>query len=273
MQKLILTAFMFGLLSFTGPGTDNNLPSPLPEVEIVSASTLNNNTSLTFEEKQLAFEAHIQGIYEQAGLSKKGLSYDVFSKAMAGFQNMKKKGLVSSSKSVISVIDFSKSSRVKRLWIVDVKAKKLLFNSLVAHGKNTGQDKAVNFSNVPNSNMSSMGFYITDRTYYGKHGLSLKLSGVDGNYNSNAMSRAIVVHGADYVSEAFVKQYGRLGRSLGCPAIPQDVSKAIIENIKDKSLLYIHTADKTYKSSFLDEVSAVESFALEMPKNVNQMNI
>src|SRR5690606_932140 len=107
----------------------------------------------------------------------------------------------------------------------DLKSKKVLFNTLVAHGRNTGQATADKFSNLPNSNMSSLGFYLTDETYFGKHGLSLKLDGMDNGHNDKARERAIVMHGADYVSDSFVKQHGRLGRSLGCPALPQEISK------------------------------------------------
>lgn len=268
MLRIVLTSFTLCLFSFINIGAINS-SNELPVLEVASAADPVLAATLTFEEKLFAFDDHIQGLYKDVNLDKAGLSLEVFRKAVVGYQNFKQQNLVSNEKSIITVIDFTKASNKKRLWVIDLDARKVLHHTLVAHGRNSGEEKAVNFSNVHNSYMSSMGFYLTDKTYYGKHGLSLKLSGMEEAYNSNAMSRAIVMHGADYVSEAFVKQYGRLGRSLGCPALPQEVTKEIVETIKDNTCLYIHTADKTYASAFLDQTLAVESFALEMPLLAN----
>ncbi len=262
MLRVALTAFTLCLLSFTTPGANSTISS---HADVRKRDLNSETTTITFADKQAAFEDHVEDVYDKADIKKSGLDYNVFRKAYIGFQNFKQKQLVSSKKSILTVIDFTKSSREKRLWIIDLKSKKVLYNTLVAHGRNTGEAKAVYFSNKPNSNMSSMGFYLTNRTYFGKHGLSLKLDGMDKKYNSNAMERAIVVHGADYVSEDFIKQYGRLGRSLGCPAVPRAVSKQVIELIKDNTLLYINSSDKNYTSTYLDPVQAVESFALENP--------
>jgi hypothetical protein len=128
-----------------------------------------------------------------------------------------------------------------------------LFNTLVAHGQGSGMDMAEKFSNTPNSNQSSLGFYVANETYTGKHGMSLRLDGMDEGYNTNARSRAVVVHGADYVSQSFVNQHGRLGRSWGCPALPRELTSAIINTIKGKTLLYIEGPSDTYSSSHLDE--------------------
>lgn len=263
MLRVTLTSLAVGLFSFTSPAFNSNEAAPKPVPAADKIATVATGTMLTFAEKQAAFEDHLLDIYNEANLESKGLALDVFRKAAVGYQNFKQKGLVSPSKSVLTVIDFTKSSREKRLWIIDLKSKKLLFNTLVAHGRNTGQDKAVKFSNTPNSYMSSLGFYLTDATYFGKHGLSLRLTGKDAAFNSNAMARAIVVHGADYATAAFVKQNGRLGRSLGCPAIPQEVSKEIIMAIKNNTVMYIHGNDKNYKSDYLNTTLAVEAFAME----------
>ena len=262
MLKVTLTSLALGLLSFTSPVSISSDATP---DAIVEATEVENSltSTITFAEKQAAFDDHLLNIYNDAELKSKGLSYEVYKKAMVGFQNFKQKGMVSPDKSILTVIDFTKSSREKRLWIIDLNTKKVLFNTVVAHGRNTGEDKAVNFSNTPNSYMSSLGFYLTDATYFGKHGLSLKLSGKDGAFNSNAMARAIVMHGADYATPAFIKQHGRLGRSLGCPAVPQDMSKEIILTIKDKTVMYIHGNDKNYTSDYLNPTPAVEAFALE----------
>lgn len=266
MLRFVLTSVTLCLLSFVHTGAVSSSNTTLPALENKTTVTdPKTSTALTFEEKLQAFEVYSEDIYDAADLKGAGLSYEVFHKAFIGHQNLKSKGLASKKKSIITVIDFTKSSKHKRLWVIDLNAKKILKNTLVAHGKNSGEEKALKFSNVHNSYMSSMGFYVTDKTYYGKHGLSLKLSGVDKAFNSNAMTRAIVMHGADYVSEEFIKQYGRLGRSLGCPAIPQAVTKEIIGLVKDNTCLYIHTADKKYNSDYLNQAQAVESFALEMP--------
>jgi hypothetical protein len=119
----------------------------------------------------------------------------------------------------------------------------------VAHGRNSGEEFARFFSNVPNSNQSSLGFYLTGNTYQGKHGLSLKLKGIEQGINHFAEERAIVLHGADYVSESFIKKHGRLGRSQGCPAVSQELSKPIIEKIKEGSCLFIYSPDSKYFKS------------------------
>ncbi|WP_114781332.1 murein L,D-transpeptidase catalytic domain family protein [Botryobacter ruber] len=265
MIKTVITSFALCLISLSTPVASNSATVVSKAITGSSKTETNTDAAVTFAEKQMMFDSYVQDIYAAAKLQKAGLAYDVFQKALIGYQNFKQRNLLSPSKSVLTVIDFTKSSSKKRMWIIDLKSKKVLFNNLVAHGRNTGEARAVKFSNAPNSYMSSMGFYVTDQTYFGKHGLSLRLNGMDKNFNSNAMSRAIVVHGADYVSEAFVKQYGRLGRSLGCPSVPKALSKEIIELIKDNTCLYIHTADKSYKSDYLNTALAVEDYFMEAP--------
>lgn len=161
-----------------------------------------------------------------------------FSKALEGFYLLKEKGII--KKDYLTIIDFSLSSKVKRMWVIDMNENKILMNSLVAHGKNSGEDYANQFSNKNESNKSSLGFFATGESYIGKHGLSLKLDGLENGVNSNARQRAIVIHGADYVSENFIKNHNRLGKSQGCPAVPVELSKKIIQTIKDKSCLFIY---------------------------------
>jgi hypothetical protein len=150
---------------------------------------------------------------------------------------------------LITIIDFSLPSDKERLWVLDLIQGKILFHCLVSHGRNSGELIAKNFSNTPGSNASSPGFYITRNPYVGKHGLSLTLDGLETGINDNARERAIVIHGADYVSEDFVRKYGRLGRSLGCPAVPEELSKEIIETIKGGSCLFIYTPGINYLSN------------------------
>ena len=185
-------------------------------------------------------------LYEEIGLNNHTYPpYDIFELALKGYNNLSStRGVV--RKNILTVIDFSKSSNEKRLWVIDLDAHKVLFNDYVAHGRNSGEEFANFFSDKPNSYMSSIGFYVTGKTYQGKHGLSLRLDGVDGNFNKNARDRAIVMHGADYVSADFIKKYGRLGRSYGCPSVSMDIYKDVIETICDGSLLFIYYPDKNY---------------------------
>lgn len=161
-----------------------------------------------------------------------------FTKALEGFYDLKEKGKI--KRDILTLIDFSLSSNTKRLWIIDLSTNTVLYNSLVAHGRNTGDEFAKSFSNKAESYKSSLGFYATGEVYQGKHGLSLKLDGLEKGVNDNARQRAVVIHGADYVAESFIKQNKRLGRSLGCPAIPVGMTKEIINTIKDKSCLFIY---------------------------------
>ena len=149
-------------------------------------------------------------------------------------------------KEIVTFIDFTRPSTEKRLWVVDLQRKKVLIHCHVAHGKNTGVNTAEKFSNRPNSYQSSLGFYCTGKTYTGKHGYSLRLIGLEKGINDKAYERAIVIHPADYASTTFIEKHGRLGRSFGCPALPPDVSKKVIDLIKDESLLFIY--HKSYNS-------------------------
>ena len=161
---------------------------------------------------------------------------------------MVKKGSVVRN-NILTVIDFSKSSSQKRLFILNVATGKLLLSSLVAHGKNSGLEYATSFSNVNESNKSSLGFYTTGTTYMGEHGYSLKLNGCERGVNDAAYQRAIVLHGANYVSNDIIKTQGFLGRSFGCPAVPENASKKIIDYIKNGSCLFIYHSK--YKSKII----------------------
>lgn len=172
-------------------------------------------------------------------------SFDVFSVAYKGYKNLKI-DTQELKRDILTVIDFSLSSNEKRMWVIDLEEKRVLFNDLVAHGRNSGNEFAGIFSNVPQTNMSSLGFYVTGTTYHGKHGLSMFLHGKDKGFNDNAKKRAIVLHGASYVSESFIKKYGRLGRSFGCPSVPMNIYKDLIHSIADGTCLYIYYPDENY---------------------------
>ena len=168
-----------------------------------------------------------------------------FTEALKGFYLLKEKGVV--KKNILTLIDFSLSSNAKRLWVIDLTTNTILYNSLVAHGRNTGDEFASSFSNSAQSFKSSLGFYATGEIYTGKHGKSLKLDGLEKGINNNARARAVVIHGADYVSNTFIQNNKRLGRSLGCPAIPMELTNEIIQTIKDKSCLFVYYPSEAYK--------------------------
>ena len=156
---------------------------------------------------------------------------------------------------ILSICDFSQPSRNKRLYIIDMESRKLLYNTYVAHGKNSGAEFATSFSNSAESLKSSLGFYITQDTYIGSHGLSLKIEGMEKGFNDNAEKRNIVVHGCDYTSDPFVKNNSYCGRSFGCPAVPARQSSGIIQTLKEGSCLFIyHPSASGYlnKSSILN---------------------
>ena len=206
------------------------------------------------------FDQYIDSSYEKANLAASGLDSAVYRKALVGYYNLKKTNLVSPERQIITIIDFNRKSSQKRLWIVDLEDNKLLFNTLVAHGQGSGGDMATNFSNLENSHQSSLGFYITSETYFGKHGYSMKLEGMDKGFNTNARDRAVVVHGAEYVSQSFIDKTGRLGRSHGCPALPVELTNTIINTIKGQTCLFINGPATKYTSNYLDQEIAVTNF-------------
>jgi hypothetical protein len=148
----------------------------------------------------------------------------------------------------LAVIDYSLPSTQPRLWVFDVDQGRLLFQELVAHGRNTGDATAQRFSNVDGSKMSSLGLFQTADTYYGHNGYSLRLRGLDAGFNDRALERAIVMHGAPYVSDAIADHLHRLGRSWGCPAVRQEVARGMIDTLKGGALLFAYYPDSKWLS-------------------------
>jgi L,D-transpeptidase-like protein len=181
-----------------------------------------------------------------------GLNPKVLDLALQATKKAWKKNL--GHKKILTVIDYSLASSRKRLWVFDLEKKKVLFFELVAHGKGSGADYAKKFSNESGSLATSLGLFETSATYSGKHGYSLKLKGLEKGINDKALERAIVIHGAWYVTAEFAKQHGRLGRSWGCPALDKAVAKKVIDTIKDGSLVFAYYPDKKWlaTSQFLD---------------------
>jgi hypothetical protein len=170
---------------------------------------------------------------------------DVFILAMTGFEQLQRQGKLLNER-YLTVIDFRLPSTKERMWVLDMVERKVVFKTLVAHGVNSGELYATEFSDRPQSFQSSPGFYLASESYIGKHGLSLRLDGLEPGINGNARDRAIVLHGADYVSQEFIRNNGRLGRSQGCPSVPLELSQPIIETIQGQSCFFILQPGQQY---------------------------
>ena len=206
---------------------------------------------------KMQFDQELHATYNALGAEQEGLRFETFAKAMTGYLNLRQAGKLAEDKQVLTVIDFDLPSTEKRLWVLDLGKKEILFHTLVAHGHNSGENEATKFSNTDQSNMSSLGIYATGSEYEGKHGHSLRLEGMDEGVNTNAAARSIVMHGADYVSEDFIKQNGRLGRSLGCPALPMDQYSQIIDVVNGGTCLFLNKSDAGYTSQYLNQQVAI----------------
>ncbi len=194
------------------------------------------------EKHEVVINTDAYQLYQQ--LNNESLPFEPFNMAYQAY--FKLKDSLGLKENIISVVDFSQASTQKRFYLIDMDAKKVLYQNYVAHGKNTGVLNATRFSNILHSNQSSLGFFKTGETYYGKHGLSLKLDGLEKGINHLARKRHIVIHSASYAEESFIKKYGRLGRSFGCPALPSENYAEVIELIKNGTLLFIYSQQTNY---------------------------
>ncbi|HEX8014915.1 MAG TPA: murein L,D-transpeptidase catalytic domain family protein [Flavobacterium sp.] len=228
----IYPAILFLFLSF---GTDTKNNTEAKEVTVRNIAKV----------EKPAIDAKIENIYNTLNTNSFILpELKTFTEALKGFYLLKEKGFI--QKDILTLVDFSLSSNLKRLWVIDLSTHTILFQSLVAHGRNTGEEFASAFSNVSSSFKSSLGFYSTGEIYQGKHGISLRLDGLEKGINDQARNRGVVMHGADYVSESFIRDHKRLGRSQGCPAIPVELTDEIIQAIKGKSCLYIYHPSRSF---------------------------
>ncbi len=216
----------------------NTIDDKKNEVKITDPKLIAANKKATVEAKSKSFYTLI----DANGFSLP--SFESFVAAFEGYEQLKQQGKIENE--ILTIVDFSLSSIQERMWVIDMKTQKIILKSLVAHGRNSGLEYATDFSNANESFKSSLGFYITGEVYNGKHGLSLRLDGMEYGINDNARNRAVVVHGADYVSKSFIKNTGRLGRSQGCPAVPYEIHEELIQTIKGKSCIFIYHPSRTY---------------------------
>lgn len=176
-----------------------------------------------------------------------GLQTQVLNKALLSMQCATNNGLPKGDR--LAVIDFSLPSTEKRLWIFDLSRNELLLEELVAHGNNTGDKYATDFSNIVGSHQSSIGLFRTQESYFGRHGYSLRMDGLEPGINDNARERAIVIHAADYVDPEWIERYGRIGRSQGCPAVRPEVVNQVVDNLKDGQFLFTYYPDQDWLES------------------------
>lgn len=192
--------------------------------KLMPEETVNNSDVFTSLAKDLYTKTGLKGV----------LTYEAFQRAVQGVKQY------NPAKSIVAVCDFSKPSTQERFFVIDMQKGEVLLKSLVAHGKNSGELMATSFSNQPHSLQSSLGFYqIGEVIQSPKHGIALLLEGLEKGVNHNARQREVIIHGADYVSEAFIAAHGRLGRSFGCPALPNEVMKKAAPLLCNGALLYV----------------------------------
>jgi L,D-transpeptidase catalytic domain len=210
---------------------------------------INDNRIARNKARKALLAEEASELYDQTELKDAGLSKKAFQYAFTGYSYMVSHHLLI-NENILTICDFSQSSRNKRFYVIDLAEKSLLINTYVAHGKKTGGEFAKSFSNRLNSHKSSLGFYITEQQYVGDNGISLKIHGVEKGFNDKAEKRGIVVHGSDYVGADFLNMNKFNGRSFGCPAVPSNEIEEVIENIKDGSCLFIyHPTTKYLKKS------------------------
>lgn len=244
MSKIltISSAITFAIASFFSP--DFKSEAKAETANYVSTTEANTTVAESYLEVAAA-------LYEKLELDALGLAPQVLEYALKGHEQLVKKGVVRNG-DILTIADFSQSSHNKRLYVIDIKNARVLQNTLVAHGRNTGMEFATNFSNRHESHQSSLGFYVTRNTYIGKHGVSLRLDGLEKGVNDQALARAVVIHGADYIGEH--RKGSFQGRSFGCPAVPTNQSNKLINTIKDGTALFIYHPSKNYlnTSNFLN---------------------
>ncbi|MGP1479776.1 MAG: murein L,D-transpeptidase catalytic domain family protein [Capnocytophaga sp.] len=221
------------------------------------------NAQKLTKERQLALkkaELNIKDLYNELNAAQYNLSFTAFRYAYIGYQSMRKQRKLN-DKDLFSIIDFTKDCNTKRFYTIDLEKMKILYYTYVAHGKKSGERIPTSFSDVVESNKSSIGFYITGDTYNGSNGYSLMLHGDEKGYNSNLAKRSVVIHTADYANENYIARNGRMGRSLGCPVLPENIYKQVINTIKEKTMIFAYYNDAKYlkTSKYLNLLKLIEN--------------
>lgn len=238
ISKFTGKSFLFAILLISLQSFANNENNGLPD-EKNFPSLLSNSANSPFLKRTS------DSIYNLIGLGEYGLERDVFFAAYKGYQYLDSKGQIR-RKNILTICDYSQSSNNKRLYVIDLHNSRLLFNTFVSHGKNSGNEFATSFSNYNNSNKSSLGFLVTGDTYNGKAGFCMRFNGMEAGINDRVKSRGIVLHGSHFVNENILSARGTIGRSYGCPAVPYGMHFKIIDVIKGGSCFFINSPDAWY---------------------------
>lgn len=194
------------------------------------------------------FNQKVQAIHSQAG----NLNTSVLKLGLKAYINARQHH-IGGGKEILTIIDYSKPSTERRMWVIDLRNSRVLYNTWVTHGRNSGNLNATSFSNQPGSLKSSFGVFLTEETYIGHVGYAVRLRGLESGINDNAYRRAVVVHGAWYADQNVARQYGQLGRSFGCPAVSEKIAKPLINTIKNETLVFAYYPDRSWlrRSAFL----------------------
>jgi len=242
MRKRAL-CIICGLLVLTAANSYGFTKPASPDDSTAAKNARKRNTA----EKVLLFH-YVDDIYKTSHLERAGLDSIVFQNAIIGYYNLKQANVLPANSTILTVIDFTKPAMAKRMWIIDLDKKKLLLNTKIAQGQvPANPDRVANHEPIPESNV---GFFITNEVITDKAGAALKLDGVDDGFNDKALEREFVLYGSDEITKS--------GRSLVCPAVATETAPAVLDALKNKSLLFIAGKDATYTSKYLDEDQAAK---------------
>ena len=229
--------------------------------ENLMTENITENSQQPIEQKKQKIVIDVKSVYDSLNIKNK-IDYSIFQKAYLGYVQISHK-----NPGVLIIIDYTKPSNEERFYVLDLNKKKLIYSTRVAHSKNSGLEIPLEFSDDPNSYQSSLGFFVTLGEYNGAYGYSLRLKGLEENINANAEDRAIVIHGGDIVEDEYIKKFGFAGRSLGCPVLPNSLTREIIDFIKHGRVLFIYGNDEEYidESTYLSKLASVFEGS---PKNI-----
>ena len=229
--------------------------------ENLMTENITENSQQPIEQKKQKIVIDVNSVYDSLNIKNK-IDYSIFQKAYLGYVQISHK-----NPGVLIIIDYTKPSNEERFYVLDLNKKKLVYSTRVAHSKNSGLEIPLEFSDDPNSYQSSLGFFVTLGEYNGAYGYSLRLKGLEENINANAEDRAIVIHGGDIVEDEYIKKFGFAGRSLGCPVLPNSLTREIIDFIKHGRVLFIYGNDEEYidESTYLSKLASVFEGS---PKNI-----